>query len=398
MAWFQPSQRLRRWSPVHVDRYQAFTGHQSEGARGQRAKLPGLSGWLYLAGIPGAAAHRHAAQAPHGGHLQPEVGWGADKRKRERPAPVAGRTLMGRLQAGTTDGAGGLTRVVEIAGQAASKAWAAPGLERSRTARIVRSLHDCGRVPHGAAMATPGLERSHTARIVRSLHDCGRVPHGAAMATPGVERSHTARIVRSLHDCGRVPHGAAMATPGLERSHTAHSVYGWPACRVCRCRNRCDVDRLAFSVIWEVDAEANVLSTRFTKSIIRSRASLTYAQVGPGGGLTCQAAMVLWCDCRSIHQQEGDEPQTWQASSCATERHRWAPVADGLVARVRVRVKVVTTRSHPCPLTRGRRATPWPRRPRHFIEVDRLDSLAVCARCCRPLRPRRRRRASTTPP
>jgi exosome complex exonuclease DIS3/RRP44 len=38
------------------------------------------------------------------------------------------------------------------------------------------------------------------------------------------------------------------------------------------------VDRLAFSVIWTLDADAKILSTRFCKSVIRSRAALTYQQ------------------------------------------------------------------------------------------------------------------------
>ena len=46
---------------------------------------------------------------------------------------------------------------------------------------------------------------------------------------------------------------------------------------------RSGVDRLAFSVIWEVtppgaEGGAEVLSRRFTKSVIRSRAALTYAE------------------------------------------------------------------------------------------------------------------------
>ena len=44
------------------------------------------------------------------------------------------------------------------------------------------------------------------------------------------------------------------------------------------CSLRGDVERLAFSVIWELDQQANQLSVRFTKSIIRSRAALTYEQ------------------------------------------------------------------------------------------------------------------------
>ncbi|KAG2491107.1 hypothetical protein HYH03_010551 [Edaphochlamys debaryana] len=44
------------------------------------------------------------------------------------------------------------------------------------------------------------------------------------------------------------------------------------------CSLRCDVERLAFSVLWEVDEQCNVLNTRFTKSVIKSRASLTYQE------------------------------------------------------------------------------------------------------------------------
>jgi exosome complex exonuclease DIS3/RRP44 len=42
------------------------------------------------------------------------------------------------------------------------------------------------------------------------------------------------------------------------------------------CSLRGGVERLAFSCLWEVDADANILSTRFHKSIIRSTAALTY--------------------------------------------------------------------------------------------------------------------------
>ncbi|KAL8189938.1 UNVERIFIED_CONTAM: exosome catalytic subunit dis3 [Gekko kuhli] len=44
------------------------------------------------------------------------------------------------------------------------------------------------------------------------------------------------------------------------------------------CSLRSDVDRLAFSCIWEMTPNAEILKTRFTKSIINSKASLTYAE------------------------------------------------------------------------------------------------------------------------
>ncbi|NWW76716.1 RRP44 exonuclease, partial [Climacteris rufus] len=44
------------------------------------------------------------------------------------------------------------------------------------------------------------------------------------------------------------------------------------------CSLRSNVDRLAFSCIWEMNHKAEILKTRFTKSIINSKASLTYAE------------------------------------------------------------------------------------------------------------------------
>lgn len=44
------------------------------------------------------------------------------------------------------------------------------------------------------------------------------------------------------------------------------------------CSLRADVDRLAFSVIWELTPDGDIINVDFTKSVIRSRASLTYAE------------------------------------------------------------------------------------------------------------------------
>jgi len=44
------------------------------------------------------------------------------------------------------------------------------------------------------------------------------------------------------------------------------------------CSLRDDGDRLAFSCIWKMNDNAEILATRFCKSVIRSKASLTYAQ------------------------------------------------------------------------------------------------------------------------
>ncbi|KAM4701510.1 exosome complex exonuclease RRP44 [Discoglossus pictus] len=44
------------------------------------------------------------------------------------------------------------------------------------------------------------------------------------------------------------------------------------------CSLRSKVDRLAFSCIWELDKNANIINTKYTKSVINSKASLTYAE------------------------------------------------------------------------------------------------------------------------
>ncbi|KAM7385436.1 hypothetical protein PAMP_001519 [Pampus punctatissimus] len=44
------------------------------------------------------------------------------------------------------------------------------------------------------------------------------------------------------------------------------------------CSLRSNVERLAFSCIWEMNHEAEIIKTRFTKSAINSKASLTYAE------------------------------------------------------------------------------------------------------------------------
>lgn len=44
------------------------------------------------------------------------------------------------------------------------------------------------------------------------------------------------------------------------------------------CSLRSQVDRLAFSCIWELSQDAKIINTTFTKSVINSKASLTYAE------------------------------------------------------------------------------------------------------------------------
>jgi exosome complex exonuclease DIS3/RRP44 len=44
------------------------------------------------------------------------------------------------------------------------------------------------------------------------------------------------------------------------------------------CSLRSNVDRYAFSVIWEMTLDARIVSAHYTKSIIRSKASLTYEE------------------------------------------------------------------------------------------------------------------------
>ncbi|KAK9284684.1 hypothetical protein L1049_023860 [Liquidambar formosana] len=44
------------------------------------------------------------------------------------------------------------------------------------------------------------------------------------------------------------------------------------------CSLRADVERLAFSVVWEMTPEAEIISTRYTKSVIKSCAALSYIE------------------------------------------------------------------------------------------------------------------------
>ncbi|XP_004287714.1 PREDICTED: exosome complex exonuclease RRP44 [Fragaria vesca subsp. vesca] len=44
------------------------------------------------------------------------------------------------------------------------------------------------------------------------------------------------------------------------------------------CSLRADVERLAFSVLWEMTSEAEIISTRYTKSVIKSSAALSYVE------------------------------------------------------------------------------------------------------------------------
>ena len=44
------------------------------------------------------------------------------------------------------------------------------------------------------------------------------------------------------------------------------------------CSLQCGKDRLAFSCLWEMTPEADIVSTKFTKSVIRSREAFTYAE------------------------------------------------------------------------------------------------------------------------
>ena len=44
------------------------------------------------------------------------------------------------------------------------------------------------------------------------------------------------------------------------------------------CSLKSKVDRLAFSVIWEMDDKANIVDTRYKKTVIHSKASLEYEE------------------------------------------------------------------------------------------------------------------------
>jgi len=42
------------------------------------------------------------------------------------------------------------------------------------------------------------------------------------------------------------------------------------------CSLKSNVDRLAFSVIWEMNSEGDILNVSYGKTVINSKASLTY--------------------------------------------------------------------------------------------------------------------------
>jgi exosome complex exonuclease DIS3/RRP44 len=44
------------------------------------------------------------------------------------------------------------------------------------------------------------------------------------------------------------------------------------------CSLKSGVDRLAFSVLWELTPDVEVVQTTFTKSVIHSRAAMTYEE------------------------------------------------------------------------------------------------------------------------
>ena len=44
------------------------------------------------------------------------------------------------------------------------------------------------------------------------------------------------------------------------------------------CSLKSNVDRLAFSVIWEMNSEGDILNVSYGKTVINSKASLTYKQ------------------------------------------------------------------------------------------------------------------------
>ena len=44
------------------------------------------------------------------------------------------------------------------------------------------------------------------------------------------------------------------------------------------CSLRSDVDRLAFSCIWEIDEDSNIVKTEFAKSIISSKRAFQYKE------------------------------------------------------------------------------------------------------------------------
>ncbi|MGQ3164870.1 MAG: RNB domain-containing ribonuclease [Agrobacterium sp.] len=103
--------------------------------------------------------------------------------------------------------------------------------------------------------------------------------------------------------------------PGCHHCLPTHPAACSPACL------RGGEERLTFSVLWEMSPDANILSTAFTKALIRSRAALTYADAqvrllragwGGGGSHTGQCdtqqpgARPFTCPSKGVVRQGGE--------------------------------------------------------------------------------------------
>jgi exosome complex exonuclease DIS3/RRP44 len=104
-----------------------------------------------------------------------------------------------------------------------------------------------------------------------ALH-CIRLPNGRLEA--GV---HIADVTHFVHpDSALDKEAAHRATSTYLVERRLDMLPGLLTTELCSLRS--NEDHLAFSVIWEFDDDGNIFDVRFTKSVIHSVASLTYAQ------------------------------------------------------------------------------------------------------------------------
>ena len=134
----------------------------------------------------------------------------------------------------------------------------------------------------------PTAEDYATRADYRHLSVCSVDPPGC---TDIDDALHAVRLENGNYQVGvhiaDVTHFVQMATPiDKEAASRATTVYlvdrridmlpGLLGTNLCSLK--CNVERLAFSVVWEVNAQCEIQSTHFTKSIIASKASFTYDQ------------------------------------------------------------------------------------------------------------------------
>lgn len=134
------------------------------------------------------------------------------------------------------------------------------------------------------------VKEEHVAnrRDLRNLDICSIDPPGC---TDIDDALHCRKLEDGVWECGVhiadvtyfVKPGTAMDEEAARRGTTVYLVNQRidmlpPLLGTNLCSLRSDVERLAFSVIWKMDVNGNIIETDFCRSVIKSKASLTYAE------------------------------------------------------------------------------------------------------------------------